>query len=480
MQIRNYSFFKDFFKDHNMQYDLDSIYHFCTKLQLEVFTKGQPVLREGTLSNNKMYLIVVGKILVTSRNIQYPLEKQKSVKKLANMSPKKSQSKLQVSDDPFYDTLQLKFGQVINELGQGSYFGERALLIEQQKAALRSASCIAYTDSYLLTLERQDFLEVLKQFKKDSQEKKDILTKCIPKFESIASTLIMENLMYSFKEEYKNIHDYITIQGQEADQFYILCNGEVAITKHYNDHQLLLSITSSFEVLGEESLFCDQYKYSIQALQQDTKLLKISAGSLLLRSPKVCINEIRKLMQQKELLRERQLHNILKQNDVQTLKNSEVEINQEQIMKTQIMYAQQQNTLISMQRSLTDRKCAEAIQKFAKESYPFIYSIQEMRDSLKQKKIHTNRTYKLTSKTDLKSTVSIQGIQELKKNLEKENRAQSINLLLTKQTPSYSRKIIYYYVQAQINNHSKLYKQFQIINYNIEEEIQNQTIKNSL
>lgn len=164
------------------------------------------------------------------------------------------------------------------------------------------------TEVFLITLRRDDFLEVIKQFRKDSALKREILMSAIPKFESIASQQIIENLMYSFKEEVHQRDHYLTREDISSDDVFIIQSGEVAIMKNYMGHPVIIAIVdhTTHELLGEESLFNENamHQYSCIVVSQQVRLLRITQSSFKLRSPNYCIEGIRCNLQSKIEFRE--------------------------------------------------------------------------------------------------------------------------------------------------------------------------------
>lgn len=69
------------------------------------------------------------------------------------------------------------YGFVLNNLGQGEAFGEKALLGE---ASRRTATVVASTDVELLVLKKKNFLEITQKFNLEKERKKKFLLKVLP------------------------------------------------------------------------------------------------------------------------------------------------------------------------------------------------------------------------------------------------------------------------------------------------------------
>ena len=155
------------------------------------------------------------------------------------------------------------------------FYHQQALLVETNKGAVRSATCIAQTDVFLITLHRLDFIEVIKEYKKRMNHKKDLLKRNLPKFDTIVSNQIIENLMYSFKEITRFRENRITQEDVTGDYIYILEHGEVALHKKYGNEHIFLTIIDQ-GIFGEEALFSNLHKYSVVVISEEAKLLRIS------------------------------------------------------------------------------------------------------------------------------------------------------------------------------------------------------------
>lgn len=94
-----------------------------------------------------MYLVIIGRVLVV---------KDRQAIRFDNYSLTRKEILDKSEDEKFIEFVTNNFGSIVNELGPGNYFGEKAIL-EDQKKNFRSASCIASSKVYLITLHREDF-----------------------------------------------------------------------------------------------------------------------------------------------------------------------------------------------------------------------------------------------------------------------------------------------------------------------------------
>lgn len=165
------------------------------------------------------------------------------------------------------------------------------MLAEGHTKPIRSATCIAVTDVYLLSLHKSDFIGVLQQFRTHFNLKKDILLTTIPNLSQIVSQNAIENLVYTFKDEVFIKDHTITQEGESNDFVYIIKHGEVALLK--NDLFLSLVDDSHNGLFGEDCLFEDFHEYTTVAISQNVKVFKIAQQSLRMRLPNFCLDALR-------------------------------------------------------------------------------------------------------------------------------------------------------------------------------------------
>lgn len=190
------------------------------------------------------------------------------------------------------------YGFVLNNLGQGESFGEKALLGE---ASRRTATVVASTDVELLVLKKKNFLEITQKFNLEKERKKKFLLKVLPYLNIIRSINTLENLFYCFKEENLILGFAVTEEDQidPEEKIFFLVEGRCKIErKFYETCKGLTQVTNcqiaevtSESMIGEEILFEEhsQYKYTVTVKFPKTQNLVIKKlGNIQLRLFLLC------------------------------------------------------------------------------------------------------------------------------------------------------------------------------------------------
>lgn len=122
----------------------------------------------------------------------------------------------------------------VNAMGEGSSFGELALL----NNAPRMATIITQTPCIFAVLNKVDYKNVISKIQKQKIENEIAKLKKVAGFDSL-SRRGMNMLMYSFKTQHYQMRDNVYKEGDANDQnFYIIKSGQFRIIKNialYNE-----------------------------------------------------------------------------------------------------------------------------------------------------------------------------------------------------------------------------------------------------
>ncbi|EAR89570.2 zinc finger, C2H2 type family protein (macronuclear) [Tetrahymena thermophila SB210] len=255
--IVNFGFIQKFFgeniEDENMAVQL------CRQMGCEEFKKGVCIMKQGDESNDKLYVIIKGKVGIV-------IAKDTNIFKKVKLSERRERT---ISLDLDYQDIQQVvdlYGTKVNELSKGDGFGEKALLLKPQDAK-RNATIIALEDTTCITVLRNDFLKILENFNKENQLKEQLLYAQMPFLKLITSTSTKEALMLYFKNQSTTRGKCLTEEGKQGEDIFILQQGKVVIEKkfkncnniYYSEYQSVkLTEISEPTFLGEEILFIDQ------------------------------------------------------------------------------------------------------------------------------------------------------------------------------------------------------------------------------
>ncbi|KAL4470274.1 hypothetical protein ABPG74_011885 [Tetrahymena malaccensis] len=231
----------------------------CRQMGCEEFQKGVCIMKQGDESNDKLYVIIKGKVGIV-------IAKDTNIFKKVKLSEKRERT---ISFDLDYVDVQQVvdlYGTKVNELSKGDGFGEKALLLKPQDAK-RNATIIALEETVCITVLRNDFLKILENFNKENQLKEQLLYSQMPFLKLITSSSTKEALMLYFKNQSTTRGKYLTEEGKFGEDIFILQSGKVIIEKKYqNCNNIYYSEYKSVKLteisvptfLGEEILFIDQ------------------------------------------------------------------------------------------------------------------------------------------------------------------------------------------------------------------------------
>lgn len=261
-------------------------------MKYETISAGEYVFKEGDLSNDKLYIILSGKVhilfsndrnvffkenLVSEEAIQIknprkmsknshltqiepkgpltmtPLQKRVSSiatasgnTPLLHSSYKKNDPGLFMTDlEPDMDLpppstklsrSKSKKLSVVKpnsllagkDLTEGEAFGEKALTSKDSK---RSASIYASVDCQFIILMKEDYLSIVGKYHKENRFKLNFLKENLPYVDRITSTLILEDFLYIFNTEFYKRGNTIIEEGKPGTKVYLLVQGECIVEK---------------------------------------------------------------------------------------------------------------------------------------------------------------------------------------------------------------------------------------------------------
>jgi len=289
--LKEFRFFYEFIDTINLKERMRLIFHLCKKLEYEHFEPGSIVMKQGEISNKKIYLILSGcaqgriqnknfnkreddlpKKMETQRtgnmkNIKalakYSFSNTGSNSRRGSVSPDvresqnlltpeeslKSPSKTRlrtrteskkVSDDPanmYLDSpgaeevsefkLLQLFGKPVCELNKGDHFGEQALL----SLSKRTATIIATTDLVLLSFNQQHFQSANRENNEIKQVIAQALLKILPSLDIAENSVVRDHLV-----SIADVNEYpygkkLTNEGDVGEDFYFLIQGHCELIK---------------------------------------------------------------------------------------------------------------------------------------------------------------------------------------------------------------------------------------------------------
>ena len=215
------------------------------------------------------------------------------------------------------DKIAEKYGVVINKLGKGTFFGEKALYSQKP----RSATIITNTECEFLTISQELFNFIKSKFEKTNTKKLNFLMDNFPDIELTKNRNFLENLLYLLEEKNFNLHAGLTIEGAKGNNFYVLVKGVcnvykkfslnepgVAKLRKYGDHEgseksdgILICQIFPGTFIGEEIVYngTGQYEFTVKAASSQVVAIEIDKSKFNVRFPKHAISGLKKVYQKK-------------------------------------------------------------------------------------------------------------------------------------------------------------------------------------
>ena len=210
-----------------------------------------------------------------------------------------------------------KYGNAINRLRKGNFFGEKALYSHQH----RSATIIANCDCEFLTISEELFNYVKSRFERTNTKKLNFLIDNFPNIEKTKNKTFLENLLYLIEEKPFNLHADLTTEGVKGRNFFVLSKGicnvykkiphtepEVARLAKYGHHEtssksdgILVCQIFPGTFIGEEIVFNghNKYEFTVKAASSEVSAIEIDRLRFTVRFPNQVVIGVKKAYQNK-------------------------------------------------------------------------------------------------------------------------------------------------------------------------------------
>lgn len=196
--------------------------------------------------------------------------------------------------------------QLLRQLLAGASIGEMSLIDQSP----RTATVIAASDTKLLMLQRQDFIEIIAALPEHTlgalrdiaanlrKEYQDLLTR-IPLFEGLPPAVV-EELVENLEADSLDEGEVLFHKGDPGDALYIIERGWVKIvTTNAEGGELILNQCGAGETIGEMSLLDrEPHSAAVIALTEGTTVLKLNCDdfyAVLGANPQVAQHIMRRL-----------------------------------------------------------------------------------------------------------------------------------------------------------------------------------------
>lgn len=166
----------------------------------------------------------------------------------------------------------------IVKLGRGQYFGEAALVSNKP----RNASVRAETPLVLLSLSKQDFDRLVRQYltladQMDEQVRYSWLLREMPIFDEL-DYADLQGLSKLLETEHFIPNQVVFSEGDQGDKFYIIESGKLLVTHIINGQVVELSRRGPGEYVGEIALLRDGVRTATITALEETTLLSLKSG----------------------------------------------------------------------------------------------------------------------------------------------------------------------------------------------------------
>lgn len=226
------------------------------------------------------------------------------------------------------------YGTLQNTLSKGAFFGEHALTQNQP----RGATIITNTSCEFLIMTKDLFDYIKYTFNRNKRKVLTFMQQNMPKLDTVTSPKIMENLYYLVEEQIYSVGNYIIKEGDSAEQFFLLFEGECEMSKAiYTDQSsgfkvVLSEISPLVRVgrmtkenipfgriqpglfFGEEILYKRhaKYQFSIQVKSNRAIVLMFKKNGFMMRFPRACYNALKEIFSQKNIAHAARIRDLVK------------------------------------------------------------------------------------------------------------------------------------------------------------------------
>jgi len=225
--------------------------------------------------------------------------------------------------------LEKEYGFVKDKIERGSYFGEKALETDQK----RGATIYPITNCEVLYLTKDIFNSLKSIYDKEKKALWDFIFDYIPGIDQIHSKDVIESLLYLFGKTAYELGHHICHEGKSGDSVYIIYEGTCEVyrtimveepnnylernsraTEHFAKNRSTKEKISLAQVgrgtfIGEEIIAKTKgiYRYSVQVVSKDAKILEIKQSQLRRRFPLETFTKIKELYLEKQRNKDKKL-----------------------------------------------------------------------------------------------------------------------------------------------------------------------------
>jgi len=250
--------------------DEEKLLSFLQSATLERAARGTAVFLEGDASNNKCYVVLSGKVGIYRSKV-HCLFKIPSLKEIPSVeeTPIYRIKESECLDQQTGDRRKLTtYGNLIVALGQGSMFGEAAVMTSK----CRNATALCTKDCVFMVIHKHSLESLKYSYTKEFSEKKAFLIKMIPEIGLIRQELRVAQLAEYFKPIQIQNGCKLTLAGSSGKKIFFIKEGELQLSSLVSfkrednstfTRECNISTVPAPCIVGEESLESPHiYKYT--------------------------------------------------------------------------------------------------------------------------------------------------------------------------------------------------------------------------
>ncbi|CAD8164679.1 unnamed protein product [Paramecium pentaurelia] len=320
----------------------NDILELCSRLRMEYFKGGEVLFQENDTSNDKLYMIQYGEVMLmrqkkmdqlmslqrqNSEQVQQPQLKMTqilNVKKFTNkiIRHHNFHKETTISKDQ-KQQLEHKYGDCIRLLGVGTGFGEKALV----ENIHRSLTVACYSlELLVIVLKKDDFITYQMTFEKTKKEKQQLMFKIFKNVNNEYSSQRLESMIYSCQTITYDRGTQLAMEDEEGDVFYLVINGDLTLQKKIDNRNVSLCIISSGHLMGEEIIInkTGRYEYTCTVTSLLATVIVIDANEFIHKFPEECRLQLIEDYGPKTSNRQKLLQLLLQKRKTQNLSNKQM------------------------------------------------------------------------------------------------------------------------------------------------------------
>ncbi|CAD8166933.1 unnamed protein product [Paramecium pentaurelia] len=320
----------------------NDILELCSRLRVEYFKGGEVLFQENDTSNDKLYMIQYGEVMLMrqkkmdqlmSLQRQNSEQVQQTQLKMAQiLNAKKFTNKIIRHHNIHKETtiskeekqqLEHQYGESIRLLGVGTGFGEKAL-VENIPRSL-TVACYSH-ELFVIVLKKDDFITYQMTFEKTKKEKQQLMFKIFKNVNNEYSSQRLESMIYSCQTITYDRGTQLATEDDDGDVFYLVINGDLTLHKRIDNRNVSLCIISQGHLIGEEIIInkTGTYEYSCIVTSLLATVIVIDANEFIHKFPEECRLQLIEDYGPKTANRQRLLQLLLQKRKTQNSLNKEL------------------------------------------------------------------------------------------------------------------------------------------------------------